>query len=87
MSQDLWKEPKFCGKRAQTAPPFSKARLINIPGWILVPPYLPNEMTAAFLMAQLEAEESITKSRVNACIKYFNNLKPLHDAGKIKLYD
>ncbi len=49
--------------------------------------YLPNEMTAAFLMAQLEAEESITKSRVNACIKYFNNLKPLHDAGKIKLYD
>lgn len=49
--------------------------------------YLPNELTTAFLLAQLEEEKAITQSRVDACKKYFKNLKPLHDAGKITFYD
>ncbi|MDR2054542.1 MAG: dTDP-4-amino-4,6-dideoxygalactose transaminase [Desulfovibrio sp.] len=49
--------------------------------------YLPSELNAAFLLAQLEDAEHITKDRLRVCEAYHRLLHPLHAAGKITLFD
>lgn len=47
--------------------------------------FLPSEINAAFLLAQLQHIEVIQKKRKAIWNKYFQLLKPLHKAGKIYL--
>ncbi len=47
--------------------------------------YLPSDMNAAYLYAQLEAADLINNARLAVWDKYYNALKPLADAGKIAL--
>ncbi len=45
--------------------------------------YLPGEIIAAFLWAQLEDAHNITEARMTAWSAYHNLLKPLEDKGKL----
>lgn len=55
-------------------------------GWMDVgSSFLPSEITAAFLLAQLEKIDSIQRKRKDIWIKYFNSLLPLQNKGLIKL--
>lgn len=47
--------------------------------------YLPSDMNAAYLYAQLEIADEINNARLAAWDRYYDNLKPLADAGKIEL--
>jgi dTDP-4-amino-4,6-dideoxygalactose transaminase len=47
--------------------------------------FLPSELTAAFLFAQLEKLDFIQEKRKSNWSYYFEKLSPLQDAGKIKL--
>lgn len=47
--------------------------------------YLPSDMNAAYLWAQLELADEITADRMNSWNMYYEALKPLADAGKIEL--
>ena len=47
--------------------------------------YLPSEMNAAYLYAQLEVAEEIQQSRIDRWEQYYALLKPLADLGKIEL--
>lgn len=47
--------------------------------------YLPSELNAAYLYAQLEKAEDIYYDRMNSWNRYYEYLKPLRDAGKIEL--
>lgn len=47
--------------------------------------YLPSELNAAYLWAQLEMADEINNKRQSDFAKYFEALKPLADAGKIEL--
>jgi len=47
--------------------------------------YLPSDMNAAYLYAQLEIAEEMNDARLALWDRYYENLKPLADAGKIDL--
>ena len=47
--------------------------------------YLPSELNAAYLWAQLEMAEEINADRLASWDKYYKALKPLADEGKIEL--
>ncbi len=47
--------------------------------------YLPSDMNAAYLYAQLEIADEINEARLTCWNRYYENLKPLADAGKIEL--
>ena len=47
--------------------------------------YLPSEMNAAYLWAQLEIADEINENRLASWDRYYNALKPLADEGKIEL--
>lgn len=47
--------------------------------------YLPSELNAAYLWAQLEEAEKINQDRMKIWNLYYEGLKPLADAGKIEL--
>ncbi len=47
--------------------------------------YLPSDMNAAYLYAQLENADEINEARLACWNRYYENLKPLADAGKIAL--
>ena len=47
--------------------------------------YLPSDMNAAYLYAQLEMAEEINDARLRCWNRYYENLKPLAEAGKIDL--
>ncbi len=47
--------------------------------------YLPSELNAAYLFAQLENANKIQASRLAAWDRYFANLTPLAEAGRIEL--
>lgn len=47
--------------------------------------YLPSELNAAYLWAQLEKAEEINNNRLETWNLYYNLLKPLAEQGKIKL--
>ena len=47
--------------------------------------YLPSEMNAAYLYAQLEKAEEVNTDRKNSWNKYYSRLKSLSDSGKIEL--
>ena len=47
--------------------------------------YLPSDMNAAYLYAQLEMADEINKARLEIWNTYYQGLKPLADAGKIEL--
>lgn len=47
--------------------------------------YLPSELNAAYLFAQLEMADEINNARLLCWNRYYENLKPLQDAGYIKL--
>lgn len=47
--------------------------------------YLPSDMNAAYLWAQLEVADEINKDRLNSWNKYYELLKPLEEEGKIEL--
>lgn len=47
--------------------------------------YLPSDMNAAYLYAQLEVADEINDVRLARWNRYYENLKPLQDAGKIEL--
>jgi dTDP-4-amino-4,6-dideoxygalactose transaminase len=47
--------------------------------------YLPSELNASFLYAQLEMAEMITRKRVELWEMYYERLKNLEDEGKIQL--
>ena len=47
--------------------------------------YLPSELNAAYLWAQLEKADEINEDRLRSWDMYYQNLKPLEEAGKIEL--
>jgi len=47
--------------------------------------YLPSDMNAAYLFAQLEQADTIFQDRMNSWDHYFRLLKPLEEEGKIEL--
>lgn len=47
--------------------------------------YLPSELNAAYLWAQLEKAQEIFDDRMNSWNKYYHLLKPLQEQGKIEL--
>lgn len=47
--------------------------------------YLPSELNAAYLWAQLEMADEINNNRLASWDRYYNALKPLADEGKIEL--
>ena len=47
--------------------------------------YLPSDMNAAYLYAQLEKADEINEARLSCWNRYYENLKPLEEAGKVKL--
>ena len=47
--------------------------------------YLPSDMNAAYLWAQLEQAEEINENRLNSWTEYYSGLKDLADEGKIEL--
>jgi dTDP-4-amino-4,6-dideoxygalactose transaminase len=47
--------------------------------------FLPSEITAAFLYAQLQALDTIQKSRIQKWQLYYNALQPLQQSGKVML--
>lgn len=47
--------------------------------------YLPSDMNAAYLYAQLEMAEEICDARMACWNRYYENLRPLMEAGKIEL--
>ena len=47
--------------------------------------YLPSELNAAYLWAQLEMADEINENRLKSWAGYYEGLTPLADAGKIKL--
>lgn len=47
--------------------------------------YLPSDMNAAYLYAQLEIADEINEKRLSLWNRYYENLKPLAEAGKIIL--
>lgn len=47
--------------------------------------YLPSELNAAYLYAQLEAADTIYESRMNSWKQYYERLQPLAAEGKIEL--
>lgn len=47
--------------------------------------YLPSDMNAAYLYAQLELAEEITQARMDRWNQYYEMLMPLADEGKIEL--
>ena len=47
--------------------------------------YLPSELNAAYLWAQLEMAEEINKNRLNSWNVYYEALKPLEECGRIEL--
>lgn len=47
--------------------------------------YLPSDMNAAYLYAQLEIADSINEARLACWNRYYENLTPLCEAGKIEL--
>lgn len=47
--------------------------------------YLPSDMNAAYLYAQLEMAEEINDARLGCWNRYYENLKPLAEAGHIEL--
>ena len=47
--------------------------------------YLPSDMNAAYLYAQLEKADEINQARLEIWDTYYKGLKPLADAGKIEL--
>lgn len=47
--------------------------------------YLPSDMNAAYLYAQLEIADKINEARLALWNRYYRNLKPLEEAGKLKL--
>ena len=47
--------------------------------------YLPSELNAAYLWAQLEVAEDINQRRLDIWTKYYNALKPLQELGYIEL--
>lgn len=46
---------------------------------------LPSELNAAYLWAQLEMADAINENRLRSWNRYYEALKPLADAGKLKL--
>lgn len=47
--------------------------------------YLPSDMNAAYLYAQLEMAEEINEARLSVWNQYYESLRPLADAGRIEL--
>ena len=47
--------------------------------------YLPSDLNAAYLWAQLEMAEEINEHRLACWNRYYDNLKDLQNAGKITL--
>ena len=47
--------------------------------------YLPSDMNAAYLYAQLEIAEEINEARLAIWNRYYENLKPLAEDGRIEL--
>ena len=47
--------------------------------------YLPSDMNAAYLYAQLEIADQINEERLKCWNRYYENLEPLMQAGKIEL--
>ena len=47
--------------------------------------YLPSDMNAAYLYAQLEIADKINEGRLALWNRYYRNLKPLEEAGKLEL--
>lgn len=55
-------------------------------GWIDIgSSFLPSEIAAAFLYAQLENMPTIQKKRISLWRRYWDTLKPLHDSGNLSL--
>ncbi len=47
--------------------------------------YLPSDMNAAYLYAQLEIADEINEARIRIWNRYYENLTPLAEAGRIEL--
>lgn len=47
--------------------------------------YLPSELNAAYLLAQLDMAEEINEDRLKSWARYYEKLTPLKEAGKLEL--
>jgi dTDP-4-amino-4,6-dideoxygalactose transaminase len=47
--------------------------------------YLPSELTAAFLYAQLENSNKIISKRCDTYLRYYQLLKPMEDSGNLRI--
>ena len=47
--------------------------------------YLPSDMNAAYLYAQMEMADEINEARIACWNRYYENLQPLAEAGKLQL--
>ena len=47
--------------------------------------YLPSELNAAYLLAQLDMAEKVNEDRIKSWERYYEQLVPLRDEGKIEL--
>ena len=75
---------RSCGKKAPTAANFSGARWTNTPGWDYGSSYLPSDMNAAYLWAQLEEAEKINQKRLEIWNFYHRKLAALARQGAVE---
>ena len=74
---------RFTGKKARIAANTIEDRWISTAGRSTA--YLPSDMNAAYLYAQLEMAEQITRVRMDRWNQYLELLTPLAEAGRIAL--
>lgn len=85
MIHNLLKGQKSLERKEPIVVNFLEGKLINMVGWILALLFLPSDIIAAVLFAQLENLDDIQQKRKLIWNQYFNLLKPLHDQGFLKL--
>ena len=80
----MWNVRRLSGKREQTGQIFRGQ--IDKYTWVDAgSSYLPGDMNAAYLMAQLDAADEIFEDRMRSWNLYYELLKPLEEKGKIAL--
>ena len=64
---------------------FFRAQIDKLTRVVAGPSYLPSDMNAAYLWAQLQNADEINENRLQSWNRYYEGLKDLKEAGKIEL--
>ena len=76
---------EILARRARTAPSSSAVRWTSTHGSIFGDSYLPSELNAAYLWAQLLHADEINDNRMATWNAYHDAFRPLADAGRVEL--